>query len=71
MVHGIDSSTGKPAITYVGEKPWHEISPQRQLRFCHFALGLRSLTDVHEDCGIGNGRGFPAFLQPPYRSRVV
>ena len=34
------------------------LSPQRHLRFCHFALGLRSLTDVHENCGIGKGQRF-------------
>ena len=28
MAHEIDSSTGKPAIAYVGEKPWHGLGEE-------------------------------------------
>jgi phage/plasmid-like protein (TIGR03299 family) len=30
MPHEIDLSTGKPAIAYVGEKPWHQLGEQLQ-----------------------------------------
>jgi len=33
MAHEIDHSTGRPAIAYVGEAPWHELGeklPERQ-----------------------------------------
>jgi len=28
MAHDIDQSTGKPAIAYVGEKPWHGLGEE-------------------------------------------
>ena len=44
MSHEIDTSTGKPAIAYVGEKPWHklgaELQPGQSLDTWRKAAGL-------------------------------